>query len=137
MWAWASNCKRVALVFLLLGVTVPPAAATTAAPADAERPAATPAVPRATLSPYRIAIVEKGTGWPVPLVQLRTVHQVTLVSDNAGIIALDLPELMGRESWFDVIGHGYEIPKDGFGYQGLRLTPRPGGNHSLRVLASG
>lgn len=82
----------------------------------------------------RIEVVEKDSGWPVPLVELRTTHQVRLVSDNAGIIAFDLPELMGRETWFDVIGHGYEAPADGFGYRGVRLTPRPG--QTLRVAVS-
>src|SRR5512143_4109818 len=83
------------------------------------------------LEPCRIEVVEKGSGWPVPLVELRTTHHVRLVSDNAGLIAFDLPELMGRETWFDVLGHGYEIPKDGFGFRGLRLTPQPG--KTLRV----
>jgi hypothetical protein len=83
------------------------------------------------LSLCRLEIVEKGSGWPVPLVELRTTHSVRLVSDNAGVIAFDLPELMGRETWFDVIGHGYEIPRDGFGYRGIRLKPEPG--KTLRV----
>jgi len=85
----------------------------------------------AAVEPCRIEIVEQGSGWPVPLVELRTTHHVRLVSDNAGVIAMDLPELMGREVWFEVIGHGYECPKDGFGYRGLRLTCQPGG--TLRV----
>ena len=76
--------------------------------------------------PCRIEVVEKDSGWPVPLVELRTTHNVRLVSDNAGRIAFDLPELMGRETWFDVIGHGYEVPKDGFGMRGVRLKPEPG-----------
>lgn len=79
----------------------------------------------------RIEIVEAGSGWPVPLVELRTTHQMRFVSDNAGVIAFDAPELMGRETWFDVQGHGYEIPKDGFGYRGVRLKPEPG--KTLRV----
>ncbi|HEV2390909.1 MAG TPA: hypothetical protein VG146_00960 [Verrucomicrobiae bacterium] len=62
----------------------------------------------------------------MPLVELRTTHEVRFVTDNAGLIAFDLPELMGRETWFNVIGQGYEAPKDGFGYQGVRLTPVPG-----------
>lgn len=84
--------------------------------------------------PCRIEVVEKDTGWPVPLVELRTTHLARLVSDNAGLIAFDLPELMGRETWFDVLGHGYEVPKDGFGYRGVRLTPRPGA--TLRVVVT-
>lgn len=85
----------------------------------------------AALEPCRIEVVEKGTGWPVPLVEMRTTHLERLVTDNAGVIAFDLPELMGRETWFDVLGHGYEIPKDGFGMHGVRLTPHPG--QTLRV----
>ncbi len=77
-------------------------------------------------APCRIEIVEQGSGWPVPLVELRTTHQVRLVSDNAGIIAFELPELMGRETWFEVHGHGYEVKADGFGMRGVRLKPEPG-----------
>ncbi len=82
-------------------------------------------------SPCLIEIVEAGSGWPVPLVELRTTHQMRFFSDNAGVIAFDAPELMGRETWFDVIGNGYEVPKDGFGYRGVRLKPEPG--KTLRV----
>lgn len=90
-------------------------------------------VPRSAraLDPCEIVVVEKGSGWPVPLVELRTTHAVRFVSDNAGVIAFDLPELMGRETWFEIIGHGYEVPKDGFGMRGLRLAPEPG--RTLRV----
>ena len=71
-------------------------------------------------------MVEEGSGWPVPLAELRTTHNVRFVSDNAGVIAFDLPELMNRETWFFVEGHGYEVPKDGFGYRGVRLIPAGG-----------
>jgi hypothetical protein len=85
----------------------------------------------AAIEPCRIEVIEKGSGWPVPLVELRTTHLVRFVTDNAGVIAFDLPELMGREAWFDVMGHGYDAPKDGFGYRGVRLKPEPG--RTLRV----
>lgn len=78
-----------------------------------------------------IQIVEERTGWPVPLVELRTTHHARFVSDNSGNIAFDLPELMGRETWFEVHGHGYEAKADGFGMRGVRLTPVPG--KTLRV----
>ncbi len=81
--------------------------------------------------PCRIEVVEKGSGWPVPLVELRTTHHARLITDNAGVIAFDLPELLGRETWFDVLGSGYEVPQDGFGYRGVRLTPQPG--QTLRI----
>ena len=84
-------------------------------------------------APCRIAVVEKGTGWPVPLVELETVHGVKFVTDNAGVIAFDLPEAMGRETWFGVRGFGYGVPRDGFGFAGVRLTPTPGGSLSIEV----
>jgi hypothetical protein len=83
------------------------------------------------LEPCRIEVVERGSGWPVPLVELRTTHEVRFVSDNAGVIACDLPELMGQETWFTISGHGYEARADGFGMRGVRLTPQPG--KTLRV----
>ncbi len=85
------------------------------------------------LTPCRIEVVEKGSGWPVPLVELRTTHHVRFVTDNAGVIAFDLPELMGRETWFDVLGHGYEVPPDGFGMRGVRLKPESGKTLNVEV----
>ena len=81
----------------------------------------------------RIQIVDAESGWPVPLVELRTTHQMRFVSDNAGAIAFDAPELMGRETWFFVEGHGYEVPADGFGYRGVRLVPEPAKNLTVKV----
>ncbi len=85
-------------------------------------------------APCRIEVVEKGSGWPVPMVEFRTTHNVRLFSDNAGLIALDLPEVMGRETWFEVTGHGYERPKDGFGFRGIRFTPQPGATQRVEVV---
>ncbi|MGM0485658.1 MAG: hypothetical protein ACQESR_02730 [Planctomycetota bacterium] len=86
-----------------------------------------------SLQPCRIRVVEKSSGQPVPLVELVTTHNVRFVTDNAGVIAFDLPELMGRETWFHVNGHGYEVPEDGFGYRGVRLTPTSGGELEIQV----
>lgn len=85
----------------------------------------------AATAPCRIQVVEKGSGWPVSLVELRTTHNCGFVSDNDGVIAFDLPELMGHEVYFEVASPGYEVRADGFGYRGVRLTPRPG--HRLKV----
>ena len=87
----------------------------------------------AAAQPCRINVIEEGSGWPVPLVELRTTHQTRFVTDNAGVIALDAPELMNREVWFDIIGHGYGVPPDGFGSRGVRLTPAPGLVLTVRV----
>ena len=57
--------------------------------------------------PCRITVVDAENGWPVPLVELRTVHNVAFVTDNAGVVAFNLPELMGRETWLSVSADGY------------------------------
>ncbi|HEY3862981.1 MAG TPA: hypothetical protein VGO59_13950 [Verrucomicrobiae bacterium] len=84
-------------------------------------------------APCRIEIVDKSCGWPVPMVELQTLHDVRFVTDNAGVIAFDLPELMGRETWFEIKGDGYAVKKDGFGYAGFRFTPEPGQTHRVEV----
>lgn len=83
--------------------------------------------------PFRVEIVEQGSGWPVPLVELRTTHGLRWVSDNAGVIAIDAPDVMGIPTWFSVRGHGYGLQPDGFGHQGVRLVPEAGGTTRLEV----
>lgn len=82
---------------------------------------------------FEIKVIDADNGWPVPLVELRTNHQQRFVTDNAGVIAFDLPELMGQETWFAVRGHGYGMPADRFGYRGVRLTPKAGGRATVKV----
>ena len=50
------------------------------------------------LEPCRVEIVDQENGWPVPLVELRTTHEVCHVSND--------PELLGREVWLQVQSHG-------------------------------
>lgn len=83
--------------------------------------------------PCRVVVVDKHNRWPVPLVELRTTDHVRFVTDNAGVIAIDAAEMMGRETWFGVHGHGYTVPKDGFGFRGVRLTPKPGETLTVEV----
>lgn len=78
------------------------------------------------VEPCRIEVVERESGWAVPMVELRTTHGLSFWSDNNGLIACDAPELMDREVWFGVHGHGYEVKKDGFGLAGVRVVPKPG-----------
>ncbi len=83
------------------------------------------------VEPCRVEIVDRESGWPVPLVELKTTHGTSFFSDNAGVVAFDLPEMMGREIWLEVLADGYEVPVDGFGFRGVRLKPEPG--RTLRV----
>ncbi len=131
-WKWPSAlAASVFLSFCAALSLVGPLAR--AAGVLARSKSSSPGFPGNPRLPCCIQVVEEGTGWPVPLVELRTTHNVRLVTDNAGRIAFDLPELMGRETWFNVIGQGYEVPKDGFGYRGVRLKPEPGKTLKVEV----
>jgi hypothetical protein len=94
------------------------------------------AIPQSALiaiEPCRIEVIDKASGWPVPLVELRTVNHVRFITDNAGVIAFDLPEAMGRETWLSVSGHGYTVKADVFGYRGVRITPQPAKTVKIEV----
>src|SRR5690606_21311156 len=58
-------------------------------------------------------------------------HNVQFVTDNAGVVAFDLPELMEQPTWLTVQGNGYSVPADGLGYRGIRPKPSPG--ETLRI----
>ena len=95
-----------------------------------------PAGGRAAQGPERyfvIEVVDKDTGRGVPLVELKTVNEVRYVTDSAGLVAFYDPGLMDRDVFFYVSSHGYEFPKDGFGYRGTRLRTTPGGTAKLTV----
>ncbi len=75
---------------------------------------------------FAIQVVDRQTGRGVPLVELRTTNLIRHVTDSHGVVAFLEPGLMGREVFFFVESHGYEVPKDGFGYRGVRLRTTPG-----------
>ena len=83
--------------------------------------------------PCCIEIIDDENGWPVPLVELRTINNQRFISDNAGVIAIDEPDLLGLKTWFHLRGHGYSIAKDGFGYEGVRTTLQPGERITVEV----
>ncbi len=83
--------------------------------------------------PAEILVVDEASGRGVPLVELTTVDHLRFVTDSAGRIAFDEPGLMGRPVFFHVRSHGYEFPKDGFGYRGKAITPVAGGTVTLKL----
>ncbi len=83
--------------------------------------------------PFAIEVVDRETGRGVPLIELRTVNEIRDVTDSNGLVAFDEPGLMGETVYFHVSGHGYEYPKDGFGYRGKALAVTPGGHARLEV----
>jgi hypothetical protein len=78
-------------------------------------------------APFRIKIIDEQTGRGVPLVELRTVHDVLYVTDSAGVAAVCEPGLMGQTVYFSISSHGYEFPVDGFGFRGRAFALEPGG----------
>lgn len=85
------------------------------------------------IRPFAIEVVDDQTGRGVPLVELKTVHGITLYTDSQGIAAFAEPGLMGQSVFFFVASHGYEFAKDGFGYAGKALKVEPGGSARLTI----
>lgn len=85
-------------------------------------------------SPYaEIRVVDAQTGRGLPLVELETVNSLQMVTDNAGRVAWQEPGLMGREIFFAVRSHGYDVPRDGLGISGVKVTPEVGKPVKIRL----
>jgi hypothetical protein len=83
---------------------------------------------------FGIHVIDEHTGRGVPLITLKTTNHIALTTDSAGWIAFDEPGLMNRAVYFSVEGPGYVMPKDGFGFVGMRLTPVAGKSVEIKVL---
>ncbi len=83
--------------------------------------------------PFAITVVDSATGRGVPLVELRTVHGTKHVTDSAGLVAFAEPEFRNTSVFFYVSGHGYEFPKDGFGFRGKAIEVTPGGSATVKI----
>lgn len=91
------------------------------------------AVPIPVAKPcFGIQIIDRATGRGVPLVELRTVNDISFFTDSSGWIAFHEPGLMDREVYFSIASPGYERAKDGFGFRGIKARTVPG--QSLRVM---
>lgn len=82
---------------------------------------------------FGIEVVDEETGRGVPLVELTTVHGIKYVTDSGGRIAFHEPGLMNKEVFFTVEAHGYEFPKDGFGYPSIVVKTTPGERHRVSI----
>lgn len=91
--------------------------------------------PSQVAKPYfGIHVVDEQTGRGIPLIEFRTVNDIRCVTDNAGWIAFHEPGLMDREVWFYLsLAPGYEKEKDGFGYTGIRVTPKAGETSTVKL----
>ena len=67
------------------------------------------------------------------MVELETVNHLRFYTDSNGTVAFREPGLMDRQIFFHVRSHGYEYPKDSFGYRGVRLKTTPGTEAVLKL----
>jgi hypothetical protein len=91
------------------------------------------AVADETRRPFEIRVLDQETGRGVPLVELETVHNVRYITDSAGRIAYDEPGHDGETIYFEIHAHGYRVPKDGFGFPGVRFDVKPGGKGEVKL----
>ncbi|HEV8377733.1 MAG TPA: hypothetical protein VGP99_02705 [Tepidisphaeraceae bacterium] len=82
---------------------------------------------------FKIQVVDDQTNRGVPLVELTTTADVSYFTDSNGTIAFHDPSLMGQQVFFHVKSHGYQYPKDGFGYRGTKLNVTEGGSATLKI----
>jgi hypothetical protein len=83
--------------------------------------------------PFRIQVVEEGTGRGVPLVELRTVNQIRYVTDSNGIVAFDEPGFYNQKVFFSIRSHGYEVDKDSVGFRGAAFLITEGGSAQVVI----
>jgi hypothetical protein len=80
-----------------------------------------------------LQVVDDATGRGVPLVELRTVNNIRFVTDSAGRVAINSPELLDSEIYFHIFSHGYEYPSDKFGYRGCKIKLVSGKSNVIRL----
>ena len=80
-----------------------------------------------------IRVIDTETGRGVPLVSLKTVNERVYITDSNGIVAFNEPGLMNKEVFFHIESHGYEYPKDGFGYRGVKIKTIPSSTVTLKI----
>ncbi len=82
---------------------------------------------------FQMKVIDGETGRGVPLIELATTNRLSFFTDSHGIAAVYEPGLMNRKVFFNISGHGYEYPKDGFGYRGKAIELTPGGSATLKI----
>ncbi len=76
--------------------------------------------------PYAVRILDAATKRPIPMVELRTLNEVSWYSDNAGYIAIDEPDFLERDIYFQIASSGYRYSKDAAGRSSITQFVQPG-----------
>jgi hypothetical protein len=83
--------------------------------------------------PIEIHVIDLETRRGIPMVELTTVDDVCYITDSAGRVAFDEPELSRAQVFFKVTSPGYQVAKDGFGIEGVRLSIEAGKSHTIEM----
>ena len=81
-----------------------------------------------------IRVLDAETKRGVPLVELKTVNDRIYYTDSNGVVAFYEPGLMNKQVFFHVKSHGYQFPKDGFGYRGTKIQTTPGKTITIQII---
>ncbi|MHC4435769.1 MAG: hypothetical protein ACYS3S_00300 [Planctomycetota bacterium] len=120
------NNLLIAVLLIVIPALIPPGLITAAEQKS-------PSVKDYSKKYFKIQAVDRQTGRGVPLVELRTTNNTRYYTDSNGIVAYYEPGLMDREVFFFVESHGYEFPKDGFGFHGTRLKTSAGSSAVIKI----
>ncbi|MCA9059756.1 MAG: hypothetical protein KDA85_14715, partial [Planctomycetaceae bacterium] len=82
---------------------------------------------------FEIQVVDQQTHRGIPMVEVKTVDDVALMTDSAGRVALDVTGLDNQQVYFAISSPGYELKPDGFGFHGVRLNVRRGGTATVEL----
>lgn len=82
---------------------------------------------------FELRIIDRATQRGIPLVEAITVDDVRYVSDNTGRIAIPDGQLEGETVFFFIRSPGYQVVKDGFGIDGVRITFKTGGKQTIEL----
>ncbi|XZE18119.1 hypothetical protein SH449x_003403 [Pirellulaceae bacterium SH449] len=82
---------------------------------------------------FGIQIIDESSGRGIPLAKLTTTDNVEYWTDNQGWVAFLEPGMMGKDIYFSIESPGYEYPKDGFGFEGVRLRTTPGKREKIAL----
>jgi hypothetical protein len=80
-----------------------------------------------------IQVLDDQTQRPVPMVELKTINGLKFYTDNNGIVAFCESGLLNKEVFFFISSHGYEYPKDDFGFNGVKVGTKPGKITHLKI----
>ena len=91
------------------------------------------AVVHAADAPHVVLVLDDQTGRGVPLVELKTVSNVSFFTDSAGVAAINDPAMLGHKTFLSVESPGYEFPADGFGFHSKSIDLKPGEQTTLKI----